>query len=358
MSFCSLNNKSALVKNGSWALPEVKGCGSGVYLYYPGMCQHDHTNRYNSPEEINYAALVSKKYNQPVFTVWANCGTNPSIESFIQNYENFLMKLQGKRPSFNSCCITGISKNAYKGTGFSKGHMVAMADMKMLKCGTGNCSGGTFTTCNMSPQNEKLNGERWAKLESGSRDCVTKNRCVVVYTGPLFGNKKNYCMNTNVCSGNNCSTFLSPSPEHKDWYGNNQYYTYCNQTSNNDVVVPYAYYKVVIIRDNNTKNVSTYPIIMSQETPSNIVDNASILATGKDAWDILSKEMSFLTFPSQVVNNIKVTNKDNWLQGKCPHQLPSKSSPKSRKTLYILLGVTVGIGLLLLIALIFYLRSP
>ena len=48
---------------------------------------------------------------------------------------------------------------------------------------------------------------------------------------------------------------------------------------------------VVIIRDNNTKNVSTYPIIMSQETPSNIVDNASILATGKDAWDILSKEM-------------------------------------------------------------------
>ena len=310
--FCSLNPNTSLIRNGSWALPEVSGCNVDVYLYYPGMCSGDHVYS-SSMSEVNYAALISKEYKQPVFTVWANDGLNPSIEKFVQDY-----LIQGKRPSFNKCCITGVTEQTYKGTGFSKGHMVAMADMGMIKCGTGNCSAGTFTTCNMSPQNEILNGDRWAKLEAGSRDCVSNKRTVVVYTGPLFGKNSQYCMNNSVCVGNDCEVFLHPSrkhPEHKDWYGETKYYS---KNCQNSPIVPYAYYKVVIIRNKSDGKVFTFPIIMSQKTPTNNVVNASILTTGQEAWNIITQELSFLRFPYDVANNIQITDKDKWLQGNCP----------------------------------------
>ena len=92
--------------------------------------------------------------------------------------------------------------------------------MGLFSCGTSDCSNGTFTYCNMSPQNESLNGNNWAKLELGSRNCASNNS-IVVYTGPLFLKNKYWCTKKGNCVGNECEKFLHPSSKNGgdlDWY--------------------------------------------------------------------------------------------------------------------------------------------
>ena len=329
----------AVVQNGSWAFPRVMD--ENLVLYVPGKCQGDHIS--GGPENVHYFTLVSKKRNQPVFTLWAN---NKPVEQ----YTDFLEQYGGKRPSFTTCCITGITAKDYSGTGFSRGHQVAMADMGLM-----DQANSTFTTCNMSPQNEPMNGNRWAKLELASRDCAGEKN-IVVYTGPIFNDGGKYCMKHGVCSGNQCSEYLSPKT---DWFNNAKYYDACDG-SRNQVTVPTAFYKVVCFKD------AVYPIIMEHEVPGDTTGtNANILATGSKAWAMIQNELKeYITFPDVITQNVKGSSEQTWLSGKCPSSSSNlmmmeqtKSKSGSKKTTTIVLIVVGSLLLLLLGLLIWFLNK-
>jgi DNA/RNA endonuclease G (NUC1) len=331
----------AVVQNGSWAFPEV--LDKSLVLYTPGQCPGDHISP--EPENVHYFTLVSKKRNQPVFTLWANG------DETTEQYAEFLEQYGSKRPSFNTCCIAGITAKDYSGTGFSRGHQVAMADMGLM-----NQANSTFTTCNMSPQNEPLNGNQWAKLELASRKCA-EDASVVVYTGPMFKDGGKYCMKgTNtVCQGNNCEALLHPPKGSPDWFNQTQYYDLCDE-STNQVPVPTAFYKVVCFKD------SVYPIIMAQEVPGDMTGtNTKILATGSTAWSMIQNELqNYIRFPDVITQNVKESDSETWLSGNCPSSDNSSlmeqrlTQTKSSRTSRIIVIVVGSLLLLLLLALLIW----
>ena len=302
------NNNYEVVKKGSWAFPDVIGNDNDdLKLFIP-------------KEPVNYFTIVSKKRNQPIFTFWASDKIS-QLENTTNTYSAGFLK--SNRPSFAPCEeLNNITSNDYKATGFSKGHQVAMADMKLLE-GDDNPSAGydTFRLCNISPQNERMNGDPWASLEEATRDCATKGD-MAVFTGPLFLDGGKYCMKTGMCdlvdskSPNNCNNYLNKDKVvgNKTWYGNENNYDKCeNGTNNKQITVPSAFYKVVFFKE----TLEVYPVIMSQEIPGQgypTSPNGTILAAGSGAWDIIRNSLKdVLNFSQIQESKIKCSNSDSWL---------------------------------------------
>jgi len=293
-----------IYKRALWAFPEIKS--DDIELYVPGLCPKDFIK--NKDTNVNYISLISKKYKQPLCTIWSG-KKDPKLDPVE------------KKPQFNTCCETDISPYDLSGTGFSKGHQVADADMGLFSCEERSCAYGTFTMCNVSPQNERLNGEIWAHIEEGSRKC-SKKLSVVVYTGPLFLKDKYWCTKQGNCVNKDCDKFLSPTLKNGgdlDWYIKQQYYTNCDQNKDG-IPVPDAYYKFMSI---NEEPYITYAIIISQRNPENLVENASILSQGKEAFDITNifLEKNGIILPEILSKNIIEMDKKmikNWTNEKCP----------------------------------------
>ena len=285
----------AVSQDGNWAFPTVNN--TDLVLYVPGSCRGDHIK--GGPENVHYFALVSKKMKQPVFTLWASA----QKEGFVNTGTS--VELGRPKVSFNKCCITGVTQKDYSGTGFSKGHQVASADMD-----TFGQAKSTFTTCNMCPQNEVMNGKNWASLENGARQCVSKTS-VAILTGPVFGDGGKYCMKKGVCSGNDCEVFLHPKRDMSDWYTDPQYYNVCE---NGGIPIPTAFFKVIC-----TQN-EVYPIVMGHEVPGQGSTNAKILASGEKAWGIITNALQSqgVSLPDDFSNKVVEFNASTWSGGQCP----------------------------------------
>lgn len=325
----------AVSQDGSWAFPTVSE-NADLVLYVPGNCSGDHIT--DGPENVHYFAIVSKKMKQPVFTLWASPKKN-------------LDGLKTGRPKvkFNTCCITGVTQNDYSGTGFSKGHQVASADMA-----TFDQAKSTFTTCNMCPQNEVMNGRNWASLENGARSCVSQTP-LAIYTGPVFEDGGKYCMKSQVCSGNDCNKFLSPKGDMLDWYTDPNYYDICE---NGGITVPTAFFKVICTPT------AVYPIIMGHEVPGQGSTNAKILASGAKAWSIITNALQTqgISLPTSISSKVVEFNSSTWLGGQCPITADSSMSSLSPTTSSSTSGdktgfIPVGVALLLLIIAVILLKK-
>ena len=70
----------------------------------------------------------------------------------------------------------------YKGSGYTKGHLVPAAD----RAYSIETMEETFLMSNMTPQTYECNGGIWRELEEQTRDWARSNRSVYIVTGPIF----------------------------------------------------------------------------------------------------------------------------------------------------------------------------
>ena len=70
----------------------------------------------------------------------------------------------------------------YKGSGYTKGHLVPAAD----RAYSGEAMEETFLMSNISPQTRALNGGIWRELEEQVRDWARKHHQLYVVCGPIF----------------------------------------------------------------------------------------------------------------------------------------------------------------------------
>lgn len=70
----------------------------------------------------------------------------------------------------------------YSGTGYSRGHMAPLADMKWSENAANQC----FTMANMCPQLQILNGGTWGKLEEKCRIWAVRDSALLIVAGPIL----------------------------------------------------------------------------------------------------------------------------------------------------------------------------
>ena len=70
----------------------------------------------------------------------------------------------------------------YKGSGYSRGHLVPAGDMSWNK----QAMDATFLVSNIAPMTFNFNNGVWNELEQNVRDWARKHKKIIVVTGPLF----------------------------------------------------------------------------------------------------------------------------------------------------------------------------
>ena len=111
---------------------------------------------------------------------------------------------------------TQATDNDYKRSGWDRGHLAPAADMKWSE----QAMKESFYLSNISPQNNNLNRGVWKSIEELTRDVANRYGNVLVVTGPVF-----------------------KTPKGKGTIGKNK------------VVIPDAFYKVLLINDNGYKGI-------------------------------------------------------------------------------------------------------
>ena len=111
---------------------------------------------------------------------------------------------------------TQATDNDYKRSGWDRGHLAPAADMKWSE----QAMKESFYLSNIAPQNNNLNRGVWKSIEELTREVADRYENVLVVTGPAFR-----------------------SPKGKGTIGKNK------------VVIPDAFYKVLLIDDNGYKGI-------------------------------------------------------------------------------------------------------
>lgn len=114
---------------------------------------------------------------------------------------------------------TQATDDDYRRSGWDRGHLAPAADMKWSE----QAMEESFYLSNISPQNNNLNRGVWKSIEELTRDAASRYGNLLVVTGPVFKSGKG-----------------------KGTIGKNK------------VVVPDAFYKVLLIDDNGYKGIGFY----------------------------------------------------------------------------------------------------
>ena len=162
--------------------------------------------------------------------VIGHIGYTVSYNSTLRNpnwvaYELTAMETEGEEsrnnrfipdPDING---TQAEDGDYKRSGWDRGHLAPAADMKWSR----QAMEESFYFSNISPQNNNLNRGVWKYIEELTRDNAKRYEKVLVVTGPVFKSAK----------GKGC-------------------------IGKNRVVIPDAFYKVLLVNDNGYKGIGFY----------------------------------------------------------------------------------------------------
>jgi endonuclease G len=118
-----------------------------------------------------YSLCYSKDFKQAQWTF--HLLTKKSISGSQKRTSDF-------RPDFSALPV--VSSNAYKKSGFDRGHLVPAADMKLNYTAMSE----SFYMTNMSPQAPSFNRGVWNALEYGFRKAVLKYGNAYVVTAPVL----------------------------------------------------------------------------------------------------------------------------------------------------------------------------
>lgn len=153
---------------------------------------------------LAYATVFDSQAKLPIWTVWT---LTPSEALGCVPRSNVFTRDQSVPNS--------PTPEDYAGTGFDKGHVAPNGDMNFDQ----QVANESFLMTNMVPQIGNLNRGIWKLLETWTRTYVVqRNTSVTVYAGPI--------------------------------------YNYTNKTIGTGVVIPQAFYKIVI--DNKTNEVFAF----------------------------------------------------------------------------------------------------
>ena len=161
-----------------------------------------HTINNEQVIQHNYYTLsYNEKYEQANWVAYVL--TKNNLLKNVKRTNKFKVDLLVKTESANS--------KDYKKSGYDRGHLLPAADMTFDKTAMTE----TFYYSNISPQKPGFNRGIWKRLESYVRNLTYKYDTVWVVTGPIF---------------NNSMAFIGK----------------------NEVAVPNKYYKVLLVRKNNS----------------------------------------------------------------------------------------------------------
>lgn len=157
-------------------------------------------------EHIGYTVSYNKKFRGPNWVAYELTaaevkGEEPRNGDFIPD-----PKVKG----------TQATDDDYKRSGWDRGHLAPAADMKWSE----QAMKESFFLSNIAPQNNNLNRGVWKSIEELTRDVANRYGNVLVVTGPVF-----------------------KTPKGKGTIGKNK------------VVIPDAFYKVLLINDNGYKGI-------------------------------------------------------------------------------------------------------
>lgn len=133
-----------------------------------------------SIEKPGYTYLVRKGY----VLMHDNTKKGPLWAAFYLNKN--LLSTKPRKGSFKPDPDLPVGSRAelsdYKGSGFSRGHMVASGDMRRAP----DIQAETFYLSNMWPQLQELNGQGWGHLEDQMRSYCNTAEGAYIYVGPIF----------------------------------------------------------------------------------------------------------------------------------------------------------------------------
>ena len=178
---------------------------NGVIYHKPGF-KLSYVEDYEMPEWVSYSLTVDM-LNKPKFERNQDFEPDPAIRSGSAHYRD------------------------YKGSGYSRGHLVPSADMASNK----ESMDATFLMSNIAPMQPVFNNGIWNELEQNVRDWARKYESIQVITGPLFTN----------------------AGEH---------------IGHNDVLVPRYFYKAVFTAHQDQPRVVAFLIDQQQSSFENLKD--------------------------------------------------------------------------------------
>ncbi|GIV22485.1 MAG: DNA/RNA non-specific endonuclease [Bacteroidia bacterium] len=126
-----------------------------------------------------YALCYDEKYEQPRWTV--------HILEGAQLARGRIRRTQDFRPDPHVPTGSAALED-YKRSGYDRGHLVPAGDFKWDSVGMTE----TFYLSNMSPQLHEFNAGIWEEVESTVRSWAQAKKCLVVYTGPVLDNPRDY----------------------------------------------------------------------------------------------------------------------------------------------------------------------
>lgn len=121
-----------------------------------------------------YHLSYNQKTNCPNWVAWELTSDEVNSKT-VQRSDDF--KADPQVPLQNQ-----IDGNAYKHSGYDRGHMCPAADMRWSADAMSDC----FYMSNICPQTGVLNQKWWEHLESASRRWATQEGIVYICCGPLF----------------------------------------------------------------------------------------------------------------------------------------------------------------------------
>lgn len=129
------------------------------------------TNDWIMLQRAYYTLAYSKQHNEAAWVMWA---LTPQ------------MLAHGDRAPFIPDSDLPekyrVSKDDYKGSGYSRGHMMPAADCKFASLPLVEC----FYMSNICPQTDKLNTGPWNTLEQRCREWVRTEDSLFIICGPLY----------------------------------------------------------------------------------------------------------------------------------------------------------------------------
>ena len=156
---------------------------------------------------------------------------------------------------------TQASNADYRRSGWDKGHLAPAADMKWSRQAVEE----SFYMSNISPQDKKLNRGVWKSIETLTRDNAMRYGKVLVVTGPVFNAEKER-----------------------------------RTIGKNEVVIPDAFYKVLLVEDKGLRGVGFYC-----ENVEGNVNQVGLYARSIDEIEGITGIDFFYTLPDDIEEKVE-----------------------------------------------------
>lgn len=140
------------------------------------------------PERFSTPACASPDQELARRTSFLLCHSSSRKVPLWTGYELLPDHLNGTSPRLSrfrhdsALSSPGASDSDYRGSGYSRGHMVPAKDLAYSDAAMRD----TFLLSNAAPQRQSVNAGRWRQLEAAVRQIASQSDAVYVFTGPIF----------------------------------------------------------------------------------------------------------------------------------------------------------------------------